>query len=120
MALSRPHTTASDKAGLRRFRGGAPPNGAKGEIRILLLEDSPTDLELVRHALRKGGVAFSLEHVDNKSAFIQRIEQGAPDPSSDFSLPSLDGYVAWLSHGKRPDVPFILTGTLGEVSRSKR
>jgi signal transduction histidine kinase len=117
MALSRPHTTAGDKAGLRRFRGGAPPNGAKGEIRILLLEDSPADLELVRHALRKGGVAFSLEHVDNKSAFIQRIEQGAPDLIlSDFSLPSLDGYVALaIAREKCPDVPFIfVTGTLGE------
>jgi signal transduction histidine kinase len=106
-----------DRAGLRRFRGGAPPPAAKSEIRILLLEDSHADVELVRHALRKGGVSFSLEHVETKAGFIHRIEHAAPDLIlSDFSLPSLDGYAALaIAREKSPDVPFIfVTGTLGE------
>jgi signal transduction histidine kinase len=116
MSFPKPNAVAGDKNGLRRFRGGAPPQ-AKTEIRILLLEDSVTDVELVRHALRKGGVAFSLEHVDTKAAFVQRLEQASPDLIlSDFSLPSLDGYVALaIAREKCPDVPFIfVTGTLGE------
>ena len=115
MSFPKPNAVAGDKNGLRRFRGGAPP--AKNEIRILLLEDSLTDVELVRYALRKGGVAFALEHVDNKTAFIQRLERAPSDLIlSDFSLPSLDGYAALaIAREKRPDVPFIfVTGTLGE------
>ena len=51
----------------------------KNEIRILLLEDSATDAGLVRHTLRQGGLAFSLEHVDNKTDFIQALEKSSPD-----------------------------------------
>jgi signal transduction histidine kinase len=86
-------------------------------IRILLLEDSPTDAELVRYALRQGGLNFTLEHVDNKAAFVERLEATPPDlVLSDFSLPSLDGYEALaLARERCPDVPLIfVTGTLGE------
>ncbi len=89
----------------------------KAEIDILLLEDSPTDAELVQHALRRGGPGFKVEHVDNKRAFIHRIEQRVPDLIlSDFSLPTIDGYTALaIAQEKCPDVPLIfVTGTLGE------
>jgi signal transduction histidine kinase len=92
-------------------------NILKNEIRILLLEDNATDADLVRHALRIGGLAFAWEHVDNKAAFIKRLEKFAPDLIlADFSLPSLDGYTALeIAQEKCPDVPFIfVTGTLGE------
>jgi signal transduction histidine kinase len=86
-------------------------------IRILLLEDSPTDAELVRYALRQGGLNFTLEHVDHKDAFVERLEADPPElVLSDFSLPSLDGYEALaIARERCPDVPFIfVTGTLGE------
>jgi len=89
----------------------------KNEIRILLLEDNVTDAGLVRHALRKGCLDFSLEHVDHKTAFIRQLEKCPPDLIlSDFSLPSLDGYTALkIAQKKCPDTPFIfVTGTLGE------
>jgi signal transduction histidine kinase len=89
----------------------------KNEIRILLLEDNATDADLVRHALRMGGLAFSWALVDNKSDFIRQLEQFGPDLIlADFSLPSLDGYTALeLAREKCADVPFIfVTGTLGE------
>jgi signal transduction histidine kinase len=89
----------------------------KDEIRILLLEDNPTDAELVQHALRRGGVNFSVVHVDNKNAFIRRLEQCPYDLIlSDFSLPTIDGYTALaLAQERCPDIPFIfVTGTLGE------
>jgi signal transduction histidine kinase len=89
----------------------------KNEIRILLLEDNPTDADLVRHALRAGGLSFSCEHVDNKNAFIRRLEKSPPELIlADFSLPTLDGYTALeIAQKICPDVPFIfVTGTLGE------
>jgi len=117
MSFPKSNTIAGDKNGLRRFRGGAPPSAVKNEIRIVLLEDDTNDAELVRHALRSGGVAFSLDHADTRTGFIQRLEQTPPDLIlSDFSLPSLDGYAALaIAREKCPDVPFIfVTGTLGE------
>lgn len=89
----------------------------KNDIRILLLEDSATDAGLVRHALQMGGLGFSCEHVDNKTAFLRQLETYQPDLIlSDFSLPSLDGYTALeIAQEKCPDTPFIfVTGTLGE------
>jgi signal transduction histidine kinase len=89
----------------------------KDEIDILLLEDSAADAELVEHALRRGGPGFKVEHVDNKRAFLHRIEQRVPDLIlSDFSLPTIDGYTALaIVQKKCPDVPFIfVSGTLGE------
>lgn len=89
----------------------------KSAIRILLLEDSPTDAGLIRHALQRGGFAFHLKHADNKIAFVRQLESFRPDLIlSDFSLPTLDGYTALeIAQKKCPDTPFIfVTGALGE------
>ena len=85
------------------------------EIDILLLEDSPTDVKLIEHALRRGVPGFQVEHVDNKRAFIRRLKRQVPDLIlSDFSLPTIDGYTALAIAQKHcPDVPFIfVSGTL--------
>lgn len=89
----------------------------KNQIRLLLLEDSGTDADLVQHALRQLGIPFSLHHVDTRNGFVQQLKKAPPDVIlSDFSLPSLDGYTALeLARERCPDVPFIfVTGTLGE------
>lgn len=83
----------------------------------MLLEDNATDADLIQRTLRRGGMAFSLKHVDNKSDFTQQLKSNPPDLIlSDFSLPSLDGYTALaLAQEKRPGTPFIfVTGTMGE------
>ena len=82
-----------------------------------MLEDSPTDAELVVYVLRNGGVDFLLERVDSKADFTWELEHNPPDIIlSDFSLPGFDGYAALtIAQQKRPGVPFIfVTGTLGE------
>src|SRR5690349_2131231 len=90
----------------------------KNEIRILLLEDSRADADLIQHALRKGGLPFSLKHVDTRSSFIHSLDaHDGPDLIlSDFSLPSFDGFTALaIAREKVPELPFIfVTGTLGE------
>src|SRR5688572_11977842 len=115
MSNSSANSASGDKNGSRRAR--ASQTASKNSIRILLLEDNTTDADLVAHVLRRGGIAFSLEHVDTKSAFVQQIEEFLPELIlSDFSLPSMDGHTALeIARNKCPDVPFIfVTGTLGE------
>ena len=89
----------------------------KTETDILLLEDSLADARLIEHALRRGGAGFKIDHVDNKRAFVHRLETRVPDMIlSDFSLPTIDGYTALtIAQKKCPDVPFIfVSGSLGE------
>jgi len=90
---------------------------ANAEIDILLLEDSERDADLMVHALRRGVTEFKMDRVDNKRAFIHRLDHRVPDLIlSDFSLPTIDGYTALaIAQKKCPDVPFIfVSGTLGE------
>ncbi|MHB8522055.1 MAG: sensor histidine kinase [Limisphaerales bacterium] len=89
----------------------------KKDISILLLEDDIADAELVKYALREGGLTSSLERVETREDFVQQINRAAPDLIlSDYSLPSFDGLTALsIAQEKHPDVPFIfVTGTLGE------
>jgi len=87
------------------------------EIRILILEDSPADVELQEHELRKAGLVFFSKVVDTREAFLKEIDEFFPDLIlSDYALPSFNGLAALrIAKEKCPDVPFILvTGKLGE------
>ena len=89
----------------------------KKEIRILMREDNVADAELIRFALREGGLVFSLKRVDSKSGFLKELEENTPDVILlDYALPGFDGFSALtLAQDKHPDIPFIfVTGTLGE------
>lgn len=86
-------------------------------IRILLLEDSALDAELLRAQLSRGGLAFETDLVDDRDAFVQALGAGGFDLIlSDYSLPSFDGVTALaLARDLAPDVPFIfVSGVLGE------
>src|SRR3954466_10203814 len=90
----------------------------KKEIRILMLEDNVADAELIRFALREGGLYFSLKRVDSKTAFLKELQANTPDVILlDYALPGFDGFSALsLAQETYPDIPFIfLTGTLGEA-----
>lgn len=89
----------------------------KNDIRILLIEDETADAELVKFALREGGLNFSIERVETLEEFSQQIEKRPPDLIlSDYSLPSFEGCEALeLLRTRLPEVPLIfVTGTLGE------
>jgi signal transduction histidine kinase len=89
----------------------------KSEIHILMLEDDRADAELVDHALRRGGFAFTLVRVDSREDFLRELAQRPPQLILlDYSLPGFDGLTALnLAQEKYPDIPFIfVTGTLGE------
>jgi len=86
-------------------------------IRLLHLEDSPTDAELIATMLREGGIPCEAHRVDTRAEFLDALRQGGFDIIvADFSVPGFDGAAALtLAHKLRPEVPFIfVSGTLVE------
>lgn len=87
----------------------------KKELRVLLLEDTPTDAELAEHELRKAGIAFTVRRVDTRETFVAALEEFQPDiVLSDYKLPAFDGMSALqLVRRDHPDIPVIMvTGAL--------
>jgi signal transduction histidine kinase len=89
----------------------------KPPLRILHLEDSPADAELVQEALVSGGIPCVTTRVQNRNEFVAALEAGELDlVMADFSLPGFDGLTALkLVRQVSADVPYILvSGTVGE------
>jgi DNA-binding NtrC family response regulator len=87
------------------------------QIRVLLIEDDPNDAMLLGLELRRAGIAFEAQRVDNRDDFIRQLDAGFPDLIlSDHGLPQFDGFSALeIAQEKCPDVPFLfVTGSLGE------
>jgi two-component system cell cycle sensor histidine kinase/response regulator CckA len=86
-------------------------------IRILHLEDSIKDAELVQAMLADDGIVCEIMRVESRGEFESALIQGGFDLIiSDFTLPSYDGLSALtLAKTRCPDVPFIFfSGTIGE------
>src|SRR5438270_4662852 len=96
----------------------APPEQSSSRpLRVLLVEDSPSDAELTRWRLQQGGYACTFECVVNEAEMRGALRAGSPDLIlSDFSLPGFDGMSALaIARAEAPGVPFIfLSGTIGE------
>jgi signal transduction histidine kinase len=86
-------------------------------LRILHLEDSELDAELVQAYLLDGGFDAGIVRVDTREQFSAEIERGAIDLIlADYNLPSFDGLAALeIARAKYADIPFIIiSGALGE------
>ena len=86
-------------------------------LRILLLEDSPTDAELNERVLRLAGIDFTSLRVETRKAFVAALDEFRPDLIlADYSLPGFDGLQALsIVRERSPDLPCIfVTGALGE------
>jgi len=87
------------------------------EIRILMLEDTPSDAELSLRELRRNSIPHTARRVETEDDFLREMESWSPDLIlADYSLPSFDGLSALaIAREKRPEIPFIfVTGTMGE------
>ncbi len=87
------------------------------KIKILHLEDMPTDAELVGMELNRSKLQFERRVVDNKIDYIRAIDEYKPDIIlSDHSLPSFNSIEAFEILKKSDlNVPFILiTATISE------
>ena len=87
------------------------------EIRILILEDLTTDLEIVTDELRRAGLGFEYRHVTDEAGYRRELRQFQPDIIlSDYNVPGFGGLEALaVRNRERPALPFIfVSGTLGE------
>ncbi|MFO7880517.1 MAG: PAS domain S-box protein [Bacteroidales bacterium] len=95
---------------------------SKEKIRILFVEDIPTDFELAQRAIRKEKIDFEYRLVETEEDFIRDLKNFKPDiVVSDYSMPVFDGMRALkinLAQNRR--VPFIiLTGSMNEETAVK-
>ena len=92
-----------------------------GTLRILILEDSPDDLDLVERELKRGGIQFTSTVVKRKEEYERALKEFRPDVIlSDHSLPqfnSVEAMQIWKNFQKENNItiPFILiTGSVSE------
>ena len=87
-------------------------------LRVLLLEDVPTDAELALRELHKLGIQFVSKRVDTRHEYERALSEFRPNVIlSDFSLPgAFDGLTALdIARRALPDIPYIfVSGTIGE------
>lgn len=86
-------------------------------LRILIVEDVPSDAELAERELRKSGFQFTSVRVDTKEGFLKALEEFQPHlVISDYAMPEFDGMQAlMLSLERDAGLPFIiLTGSMNE------
>ena len=86
-------------------------------LRILLLEDDPTDAALIQELLEADNIACEVTRVQTRTEYLSGLEDSAIDLIlADYKLPSFDGLSALkLAQNVRPGLPFIfVSGTLGE------
>jgi PAS domain S-box-containing protein len=89
----------------------------KSTLRILYLEDEPSDAELVQETLVSHGVPCQVTRVETEADFIASLEQGGFNLIlADYTLPSFDGLSALkIAQKGWPHLPLIfVSGTLGE------
>lgn len=88
------------------------------ELRVLMLEDTPTDAELAQRELRKAGVAFTAMRVETRDEFIRALEEFHPDIIlSDYKLPDFNGMDALaIVQRDHPEMPVVMvTGALSDL-----
>jgi DNA-binding NtrC family response regulator len=85
-------------------------------LRLLLLEDSIQDAELIQELLEANDFACQVTRVQTRAEFVAALENGGIDlVLADHALPSFDGLSALqLTRSARPDLPFIFVSGFGE------
>jgi len=106
--------------------GVAPPPGSTsahglpkplGSLRMLVVEDSETDYELMRAIVRRAGWSVACERVEERAALEHALSSERWDiVVSDYSLPRFSGREALeITRETADEIPFILvSGAIGE------
>jgi two-component system, cell cycle sensor histidine kinase and response regulator CckA len=91
----------------------------KLKLKILHLEDSPTDRELISQLLAGEGLTCEFSYCDDRGKFLRSLESKDFDLIlADCTLPDFSGFNALeLARERVPEIPFIfVSGSIGEDS----
>jgi two-component system cell cycle sensor histidine kinase/response regulator CckA len=86
------------------------------KIRVLILEDTPSDAELMLRELHRGGFEPDWQRVETEADFLASLSPAPDLILSDYALPQFSGLKALqLVRERDLKIPFILiSGTIGE------
>ncbi len=96
-----------------------PPLAGHGKLRVLLVEDNPSDIELVSRELRRGGFDLTMDVVETEEEFTARVRSNSYQVVlADYNLPQWRGLEALnVLRNEKLDIPLILvSGALGDVT----
>jgi signal transduction histidine kinase len=90
------------------------------ELSVLLLEDNAADAEVIRAAMKRGGLAADIKLASNKESFLEALDSAAP-----FDVILADSGVAGYTglnalqevHERNPDLPVVFV--LGTVDPTR-
>ena len=86
-------------------------------LRVLLVEDSQDDADLIRFELEEAGLPVELRNVSNERGLREALDAFAPDVAiSDLHLPGYCGLAALaLVHVRLPALPLLLVSGAAHV-----
>jgi|GEM_PF-1216796 len=90
---------------------------AKRPLRILHIEDSPRDAEIIRERLIDAGFFLQMDLATNEQEFTTFLQRGGYDIIlADYRFPAFDGTAALqLTKSLCPGIPFVcVSGAIGE------
>jgi len=95
---------------------GSQRRRSKGSLRVLLIEDSEVDAELILLELSRSGYEPFSERVQTASSLERALQQDWDVALSDYSMPGFDGVEALrIIREQGKELPFIIiSGTIGE------
>src|ERR1051325_1876261 len=91
-------------------------SGAAIPIRVLVVEDRPSDAELTVRELRRAGFAPTWDRVDTEPEYLARLKPDVDVILADYSMPHFSAAQALtLLNERQLEIPFIVvSGTIGE------
>ncbi len=93
-----------------------PASPRSAPLRVLLVEDSAADAELMLAALERAGLACSCVRVETEADYLAHLDASLDVILADYTLPGFDALrAARLLRERGVDVPLlIVSGTIGE------
>jgi signal transduction histidine kinase/CheY-like chemotaxis protein len=99
------------------LRGSDAGSNVPDTIRVLIVEDSPNDAELVAEALRSAGLAHRYERVDTPEKMSAALDRDGWDVViADYKMPGFGCFAALkMIQDRGIDLPFVVvSGAIGE------
>jgi diguanylate cyclase (GGDEF)-like protein/PAS domain S-box-containing protein len=87
-----------------------------GPLQVLIVEDQPSDAELMIHELRTAGFDPIVRRVDNEQDYVSGLLELPDIILADYHLPQFDAFRALrILRARRLDIPLIIvSGSIGE------